>query len=81
LGRVVFTRKAEPAFDWHQIESRLQDISAASPSSRLPPNLPLEPSASPANDPPVLNDSPVTAPGDPFDMLSLLAAAIPSNRS
>lgn len=35
MGRVVFTRKAEPAVDWSEIESRLQDISTSSRSHPL----------------------------------------------
>lgn len=76
MGRVVFAKKVDAALDWSRIESRLQDLSTPSPSSALP----IEPSARLANDPPALNRSPVTAPGDPFDMLSLLTG-IPSNRS
>ena len=76
MGRVVFTRKAEPAVDWSEIESRLQDISTGAPS----PDLPIEPSATLANDPSASVDPPEIAPGDPLDMLSLLTA-IPSNRS
>jgi len=44
LGRVVFTRKAEAAVDWFEIESRLQDISVSSDIS-------IAPSAALANDP------------------------------
>jgi hypothetical protein len=85
LGRVVFTRKAEPVFDWSEMESRLQNISAFSPPSHLSSDLPLEPSASLANDPPAEGDPALipaapAAASDPLDMLSLLAA-IPSNRS
>jgi hypothetical protein len=39
VGRVVFTPKSEPAVDWSEIESRLQDISNSSPE------LPIEASA------------------------------------
>jgi hypothetical protein len=83
LGRVVFTRKAEPAVDWSEMESRLQDISAFSPPSHLSSDLPLEPSASLVNDPPAPTDSLIpaatTAASDPLNMVSFLAA-IPSNR-
>jgi len=91
VGRVVFNRKAEPAVDWSEIESRLQDISNPSRSSS---DVPIESSVTLANDPPVLIDqpasidqpAPVAQPGtaergrDSFDMLSLLAA-FQSNRS
>jgi len=77
----VFTRNAEPAVDWSEIESRLRDISISSQSS----DLPVEHSATLANDPPAASDPPVTSdrpvihPGDPLDLLSLLTA-IPSKR-
>ena len=80
MGRVLFSPKSEPAVDWSEIESRLQEISTG------PSDLPVEPSATLAhdlalaNDPPVTGDRPVINPGDPLDMLSLLAA-IPANRS
>ena len=48
MGRVLFTPKSEPAVDWSEIESRLQEISAPSNFSHLP----SEPSATLANDPP-----------------------------
>jgi hypothetical protein len=94
LGRVLFNSKSEPAVDWSEIESRLQEISTP---ARLP-DLPVEPSTTLANDPAVADDQPVTSEppitnhppitsdfpvmnsGDPLAMLSLLAA-IPSNRS
>jgi hypothetical protein len=76
VGRVLFTPKSEPAVDWSEIESRLQDISTGAPS----PDLPIEPSATLANDPSASVDPPEIAPGDPLDMLSLLTA-IPSDRS
>jgi hypothetical protein len=85
LGRVTFTKKAEPAVDWHEIECRLQDISASSPPSHVPSDLPLAPSASLANDPPAPDDpalipAATTAASDPLHMLSLLTGN-PSNRS
>jgi hypothetical protein len=76
MGRVIFSPKAEPAVDWCEIESRLRDISTGGRS----PDLPIEPSATLANDPPASVDPPEIAPGDPLDILSLLTA-IPSNRS
>jgi hypothetical protein len=88
LGRVFFTAKAEPKINWSEIEARLQEISAPPPASDCPveASLPVEPSATLAHDPeisdepPVTKDEPVSIPGDPLDMLSMLAA-IPSNRS
>jgi hypothetical protein len=77
LGRVVFTKKAEPTVDWSEVESRLQDISTPSSQSF---DLPIEPSVTLANDPPAASDEAVTASSDPLDMLSLLTA-IPSKRS
>jgi hypothetical protein len=76
LGRVLFTPRSEPAIDWSEIESRLQEISTGAPSL----DLPIEPSATIANDPSASVDPPEIAPGDPLDMLSLLTA-IPSDRS
>ena len=55
MGRVVFTPKAEPAIDWSEIESRLQDISSS--------DIPLARSAALANDP-ILNDPILLASGD-----------------
>jgi hypothetical protein len=92
LGRVLFTAKAElakaePAIDWFEIESRLQEISAgAKPAGDEPSDPAPEASATVANDPPPANDpqatvdQPVTVGNAPLDMLSLLVA-IPSNRS
>jgi hypothetical protein len=93
LGRVLFpakaeATKAEPKLNWSEIESRLQEISAPSPASvsAAEPSLPLEPSATLAHDPdfsdepPVRREQPVSLPGDPLDMLAMLAA-ISSNRS
>jgi hypothetical protein len=90
LGRVLFTAKATsdpgPAINWSEIESRLQEIAAGPRASDLPPDLPIEPSATLANDPPAGNDLPVASdqpvinPGDPLEMLSLLTANL-SKRS
>jgi hypothetical protein len=82
MGRVLFTpksepTKAEPAIDWSEVESRLQEISAP---AHLSPDTAIEHSVTLANDPPAAIDRPVPAPRDPFEMLSLLAA-IPTNRS
>ena len=77
MGGVAFTGKSEPAYDWSELESRSQDVSKPCASS----NLPVEPSASLANDPPAIDASPRAAPeADRSDLLSLLAA-IPSNQS
>lgn len=59
VGRVVFTRNAEP-IDWSQIELRLHDISI---STRFP-HPSIEPFVALANEPPV------TAPGDSVESLS-----------
>ena len=95
MGRVLFSAKAEPIkaepkLNWSEIESRLQEISAPARPSDLPAAafLPLEPSATLAHDPafadepPLIKekDQPVSIPGDPLELLSILAA-IPSNRS
>lgn len=82
MGRVLFTAKAEPAkaepaINWSEIESRLQEISAPIRSSdlRVEPSLPLEPSASLAHDPaladepPATRSPPVSNPGDPVEIL------------
>ena len=87
MGRVLFTAKSEPAIDWSEIESRLQEISAPAGSSELP----VEPSARLAHDPsvadasavtsdrlitnhsPITSDAAVLNAGDPLaEMLSLL---------
>ena len=93
MGRVLFTAKAEPAkaepaINRSEIEARLQEISAPAQAGDLPAEtfLPVEPSATLAQDPsltdesPVTRDAPVIIPGGPLDMLSMLAA-LPSNRS
>ena len=95
MGRVLLTPRSEPAVDWSEIESRLQEISAparpsdlaAEPLHSIEASLPVEPSATLANDPtldidlPLMtNDLPVTVPADPLAMLSLLTA-VSSNRS
>jgi hypothetical protein len=93
LGRVLFTAKAEPAksepaINWSEIESRLQEISSPARTGDLAAetSLPIEPSAtlaydpSLADEPPLTSDQPVSIPGNPLDMLAMLAA-IPSNRS
>jgi hypothetical protein len=90
LGRVLFTAKAAanagPTINWSEIESRLQEIAAGPRPSDLPPDLPIEPSVTLANDPPAATDWPVTRdqpvinPGDPLEMLSLLTANL-SKRS
>ena len=46
MGSVLFTAKSEPAIDWSEIESRLQEISAGSRPSDA-----VEPLATLANDP------------------------------
>jgi hypothetical protein len=93
LGRILFAAKSEPAIDWSEIESRLQEISTPVRLS----DLPVEPSATLAHDPAVADDplvnsepsttnhppitsSPVMNPGEPLEMLSQLAAVL-SNRS
>jgi hypothetical protein len=48
----MFTRNSEPALDRSHIQSRLDDISKPCASS----DLPVEPSASLANDPPAMDD-------------------------
>jgi hypothetical protein len=68
VGRVVFTWKAEPAVDWSEIESRLREISTPSFQSS---DLPVEPSATLANDPPAPNRPRVTATSDRPEMPSL----------
>ena len=57
MGHVLFSAKSEPAIDWSEIEYRLQEISAPAGSS----DLPVEPSATLANDPAVADDPPVTS--------------------
>jgi hypothetical protein len=57
VGRVLFTpkvepTKAEPAIDWSEVESRLQEISAP---AHLSPDTAIEHSVTLANDPPALN--------------------------
>ena len=85
MGRVLFTSKSEPAIDWSEIESHLQEISVDARTD----DLPVKPSATLANDPTLADDQPLTNDAlvtsdlpvsDPGDMLSL-RAAIPSNRS
>ena len=98
MGHVLFTAKAEPAkaepaIDWSEIESRLQEISAgAKPAGDEPLDLAPEASATLAttrrspNDPHQPGDPPtgpvnsVSGGNDSLDTLSLLVA-IPSNRS
>jgi hypothetical protein len=76
---VLFSPNAEPAIDWFEIESRLQNILTGA----RPADLPVGPSVTLANDratandptlpndPPVLSDPPVINPGF-AEMLSLL---------
>ena len=92
LDRVVLSKKAEPAIDWSEIESRLQDISNPSQSlSELSASdVPIGSSLAPAKDPPELIDRPgssepltdvevaMIAERDPLDMLSRLAALSPN---
>lgn len=90
MGRILFTAKvnpnAGPAVNWSEVESRLLEIAVGPRSSELPPVFPIESSVTLANDPPaaydphVTNDQPVTDPGDPLEMLSLLTANL-SKRS
>ena len=88
MGRVLFTSKAEPAIDWSEIESRLLEISTPARPRYLMVEkaLPVEPSATLAHDPAFADELPVTTdlsmsnPGDPLDVLSLLAA-IPFDQS
>ena len=85
MGRVLLTPRSEPAVDWSEIESRLQEISAparpsdlaAEPLLSIEASLPVEPSATLANDPTLDIDLPQTTdicrrplPGDPLEMLS-----------
>jgi len=88
LGRVLSTTKAEPAtsepaINWSEIESRLQENSKPARLSDLAAEASLAPSAPLAHDPalsdksPAKRDRPVSIPGDPLSLL----AAIPSNRN
>ena len=90
MGRVLFTPRSEPAVDWSEIGSRLQEISAparpsdlaAEPLLSIEASLPVEPSATLANDPAFFDESPATMdqavsfPGDPRVMLSSLSEAV-----
>ena len=67
MGRVVFTKKAEPTVDWSEIESRLQNSSTPSSQSS---DLPVDPSVTLANDPPAATDEAVTVSSDRLDMWS-----------
>jgi hypothetical protein len=95
LGRVIFSRKAEPSVDWSAVASHLQDISK--PSSLSASDVNVDPDAAPsvtlAFDPPPSNHQPglpvepapspepqATAERDPLELLSLLTA-IPSRQS
>ncbi len=79
MGRIRFTPRSEPAIDWSEIESRLQEISAgARPTDvAVEPSVALANDLATANDPVLTNDLSVTVdppgPTDPLeDMLSRL---------
>jgi hypothetical protein len=87
--------KTEPKINWSEIEARLLGISKPAQASELPieasllaepSSLPIAPSAMMAHDldfsdePPATRDQPVSIPGDPLEMLTMLAA-ISSDRS
>jgi hypothetical protein len=91
LGRVFFTAKAEtakrePAINWSEIESRLQEILAPARAGDCPAetSLPVGASLTLAHDPaffdelPVTTDQPMSIPGDPLDLPSSLSEAIAS---
>jgi hypothetical protein len=81
LGRIRFPPRSEPAIDWSEIESRLQEISAGTRPTDLAvdPSVTLANDLATANDPPLTNDlsvtsdPPVISPTDPLaEMLSRL---------
>lgn len=91
MGRVFFTAKAEPAkaepaINWSEIESRLQEISAPARAGDSPAeaSLPVEVSATLAHDPALFDEpsatkhQPVGIPDDPLDLLFSLSEAVVS---
>ena len=56
MGRVRFTPRSEPAIDWSEIESRLQEICGTSCQSSEATDFPRELSASRAKERPILID-------------------------
>ena len=63
MGRIRFTPRSEPAIDWSEIDSRLQEISAGARPTDLPvdPSVALANDLATANDPTLTNDPPVTS--------------------
>jgi hypothetical protein len=95
LGRVLFNSKSEPAVDWSEIESRLQEISTPAGSSdhSVEPSAGLAHDPALADEPPVSSEPPIAGPlsttsdspvmnsGDPLDDMLSQLAAVSSNRS
>lgn len=78
MGRVAFTKKAEPV-DWFEIESRRQEISGFCRFSSYP----IGPSIAPTNDPPAFasDDSVVSLPSHQDVLRNCQAATATSNLS